>query len=118
MRTTLWRYHLGGGCVLALAYVYLPYPALRVGVLVVLCLATIVATLASIRLWRPARPRPFQLFATGEAVGFVAGSLGSSAAVTRAGGSVAAAALTMVAYLIGIGGYAMLIRARSPGRDR
>src|SRR5215208_2448688 len=114
----LWRYHLGGGCVLALAYVYLPYPPLRVGALVVLCLATIVATLASIRLWRPARPRPFQLFAAGEAVGFVAGSLGSSAAVTRAGGSVAAAALTMVAYLVGMGGYAMLIRSRSPGRDR
>ena len=118
MRTTLWRYHLGGGCVLALAYVYLPYPALRVGALVVLCLATIAATMASIRLWRPSRPRPFKLFATGEAVGFVAGSLGSSAAVTRAGGSVAAAALTVVAYLIGIGGYAMLIRSRSPGRDR
>jgi hypothetical protein len=27
VRTTLWRYHLGGGCVLALAYVYLPFPA-------------------------------------------------------------------------------------------
>lgn len=122
VRTMLWRYHLGGGCVLALAYVYVyvyvPYPPLRVGALVVLCLATIAATLASIRLWRPARPRPFQLFAAGEAVGFVAGSLGSSAAVTRAGGSVAAAVLTMVAYLIGIGGYAMVIRSRSPGRDR
>jgi diguanylate cyclase (GGDEF)-like protein len=118
VRTTLWRYHLGGGCVLALAYVYLPYPALRVGSLAVLCLATIAATLVSIRLWRPSRPRVFQLFAIGEAVGFIAGSLGSSAAVTRAGGSVAAAALTMVAYLIGIVGYAMLIRSRSPGRDR
>ena len=30
----------------------------------------------------------------------------------------AAAALTMVAYLIGIAGYALLIRTRSPGRDR
>ena len=30
----------------------------------------------------------------------------------------AAAVLTMVAYLIGIGGYALLIQARSPGRDR
>ena len=69
VRTMLWRYHLGGGCVLALAYVYVPYPPLRVGALVVLCLATIAATLASIRLWRPARPRPFQLFAAGEAVG-------------------------------------------------
>ena len=118
MRTTLWRYHLGGGCVLALAYVYLPFPALRVGALVVLCVATVAATLASIRLWRPARRLPFLLFAAGEAVGFVAGSLGSSAAVTRAGGSVAAAALTMVAYVIGIVGYAVLIRARSPGRDR
>ena len=49
MRTTLWRYHLGGGCVLALAYVYLPFPALRIGALVVLCLATVAATLASIR---------------------------------------------------------------------
>jgi hypothetical protein len=69
VRTMLWRYHLGGGCVLALAYVYLPYPPLRVGALVVLCLATIVATLASIRLWRPARPRPFQLFAAGRRSG-------------------------------------------------
>jgi diguanylate cyclase len=118
VRTTLWRYHLGGGCVLALAYVYLPFPRLRIGVLVVLCLATIAATLASVRLWRPARPLPFLLFAAGEAVGFVAGAIGSSTAVTRAGGSVAAAALTMVAYLIGIAGYAILIRARSPGRDR
>ena len=75
-----------------------------------LCLATIAATLAAIRLWRPARREPFLLFAGGEAVGFAAGALGSSAAVTRAGGSVAAAALTMVAYLIGIGGYAVLIR--------
>jgi hypothetical protein len=91
VRTTLWRYHLGGGCVLALAYVYLPLAGLRVGALVVLCLATIAATLASIRLWRPAQRLPFLLFAAGEAVGFVAGSLGSSAAVTRAGGSVAAA---------------------------
>ncbi|HTE70300.1 MAG TPA: EAL domain-containing protein [Actinomycetes bacterium] len=118
MRTTLWRYHLGGGCVLALAYVYLPFPVLRIGSLVALCLATIAATLASIRLWRPARRLPFYLFAAGEAVGFVAGTLGSSAAVTRAGGSPAAAALTMVAYLIGIAGYALVIRARSPGRDR
>gem|GEM_PF-3284898 len=47
----------------------------------------------------------------------MAGSLGSSAAVTRAGASVAAAALTCVAYLIGIAGYALLIRTRSPGRD-
>jgi len=31
---------------------------------------------------------------------------------------VAAAALTMVAYVIGIVGYAILIRTRSPGRDR
>jgi len=118
VRTTLWRYHLGGGCVLALAYVYLPFPVLRIGSLVALCLATIAATLASIRLWRPARRLPFYLFAAGEAVGFVAGTLGSSAAVTRAGGSPAAAALTMVAYLIGIAGYALVIRARSPGRDR
>ena len=58
MRTTLWRYHLGGGCGLALAYVYLPFPALRIGVLVALCLATIAATLAAIRLWRPARREP------------------------------------------------------------
>ncbi|HEV8424235.1 MAG TPA: EAL domain-containing protein [Actinomycetes bacterium] len=118
MRTTMWRYHLGGGCVLALAYVYLPSPALRIGSLVALCLATIAATLASIRLWRPARQLPFYLFAAGEAVGFVAGTLGSSAAVTRAGGSPAAAALTIVAYLIGIAGYAVVIRTRSPGRDR
>jgi diguanylate cyclase len=118
VRTTLWRYHLGGGCVLALAYVYLPFPALRTAALILLCLATIAATLVSVRLWRPARRLPFQLFAAGEAVGFVAGSLGSSAAVTRAGGSPAAAALTMVAYVIGIAGYAVLIRTRSPGRDR
>jgi len=118
VRTTLWRIHLGGGCLLALAYVYLPFPALRTGSLIVLCLATIAATLGSVRLWKPAHRLPFHLFAAGEAVGFVAGSLGSSAAVTRAGGSVAAAALTMVAYLIGIAGYALLIRARSPGRDR
>jgi hypothetical protein len=85
---------------------------------VALCLATIAATLASVRLWSPARRLPFHLFAAGEAIGFVAGSLGSSAAVTRAGGSVAAAALTCVAYLIGIAGYALLIRTRSPGRDR
>ena len=108
----------GGGCGLALAYAYLLFPALRIGALVALCLATIAATLAAIRLWRPARREPFLLFTAGEAVGFAAGALGSSAAVTRAGGSVAAAALTVVAYLIGIGGYAMLIRARSPGRDR
>jgi diguanylate cyclase (GGDEF)-like protein len=118
VRTTLWRYHLGAGCALALAYVYLPFPALRVGALVVLCLATITATLASIRLWRPPRRLPFYLFAAGEAVGFVAGALGSSAAVTRAGGSPVAAALTTVAYLIGIAGYALVIRTRSPGRDR
>jgi diguanylate cyclase len=118
VRTTLWRYHLGGGCVLALAFVYLPFPALRVGSMVALCLATIVATLASIRLWQPPRRLPFHLFAAGETVGFVAGFLGSSATVTRAGGSVAAAALTIVAYVIGIAGYAVLIRARSPGRDR
>ena len=43
----------------------------------------------------PERRLPFRLFAAGEAVGFVAGSLGSPAAVTRAGGSVAAAVLTM-----------------------
>jgi diguanylate cyclase len=118
VRARLWRYHLGGGCVLALAYLYLPSPALRIGALVVLCLGTIAATLVSIRLWRPARRLPFCLFAAGEAVGFVAGTLGSSVAVTRAGGSLAAAALTLVAYLIGIAGYALLIRTRSPGRDR
>jgi hypothetical protein len=36
VRTTLWGYHLGAGCLLALAYLYLPYPALRVGSLLVL----------------------------------------------------------------------------------
>jgi diguanylate cyclase (GGDEF)-like protein len=118
VRTTLWRYHLGGGFALALAYVYLPLPALRVGVMAAVSVATIAATLVSVRLWRPARRRPFHLFAAGEAVGFVAGALGSSAAVTRAGGSPAAAALTLVAYLIGIAGYALVIRARHPGRDR
>jgi hypothetical protein len=70
-----------------LAYVYLPFAGLRVGALVVLCVATIAATLATIRLWRPAQRLPFLLFAAGEAVGFVAGSLGSSAAVTPAGGA-------------------------------
>jgi hypothetical protein len=59
VRTTLWRYHLGGGCVLALAYVYLPIPTLRVGALVVLCVATVAATLAATRLCRPARRLPF-----------------------------------------------------------
>ena len=118
MRTTLWRYHLGGGLALALAYVYLPVPALRTTALAVLGLTTIVATLCALRLWRPVRRLPFQLFAAGEAVGFVAGSLGSSVAVTGAGGNPLAAALTIVAYLIGIGGFALVVRARSPGRDR
>jgi hypothetical protein len=110
VRTRLWQFHLGGGCALALAYVYLPYPALRIGAMALLCLATIAATLAAVRLWRPAWREPFRFFA--------AGAFGSSAAVTRAGGSVAAAALTCVAYLIGIVGYALLIRTRSPGRTR
>ena len=43
----------------------------------------------------------------------MAGSLGSSAAVTRRG-RVAGGCLTMVAYLIGIAGYAVLIPRRSP----
>jgi diguanylate cyclase (GGDEF)-like protein len=118
VRTTLWRYHLGGGCALTLAYVYLPHPAVRTGAMIVLCLATIVATLVALRLWRPARRLPFQLFAAGEAVGFLAGAAGSSAAVTSAGGSPLAAVLTVLAYLIGIAGYALVIRTRSPGRDR
>jgi diguanylate cyclase (GGDEF)-like protein len=118
VRTTLWRYHLGGGCALALVYVCLPSPGPRIGSMIVLSLATIAATLAAVRLWQPARRLPFYLFAAGETVGFVAGSLGSSAAVTRAGGSLAAAVLTVVAYLIGIAGYAMVIRTRNPGRDR
>jgi hypothetical protein len=76
VRTRLWRFHPGGGCLLALAYVYLPYPPLRVGAMAVLCLATIAATLAAIRLWRPARRERFLLFAAGEAVGFAAGPPG------------------------------------------
>jgi len=118
VRTTLWRYHLGGGLALALAYVYLPVPALRTAALTVLGLATIAATLSALRLWRPVRRLPFRLFAAGEAVGFVAGSLGSSVAVTGAGGNPVAAALTVVAYLIGIAGFALVVRARNPGRDR
>jgi hypothetical protein len=114
VRTTLWRYHLGGGLALALAYVYLPVPALRMAALAVLGLATIAATLAALRLWRPVRRLPFYLFAAGEAVGFVAGSLGSSVAVAGAGGNPAAAALTIVAYLIGIAGFALVVRARTP----
>jgi hypothetical protein len=114
VRTTLWRYHLGGGLALALAYVYLPVPALRTAALAVLGLATIAATLAALRLWRPVRRLPFYLFAAGEAVGFVAGSLGSSVAVAGAGGNPAAAALTIVAYLIGIAGFALVVRARTP----
>jgi diguanylate cyclase (GGDEF)-like protein len=118
VRTTLWRYHLGGGLALALAYVYLPIPALRMAALAVLGLATITATLGALRLWRPVRRLPFYLFAAGETVGFVAGSLGSSVAVTGAGGNPVAAALTVVAYLIGIAGFALVVRARAPGRDR
>jgi diguanylate cyclase len=118
VRTTLWRYHLGGGLALALAYVYLPVPALRTAALALLGLATIAATLYALRLWRPVRRLPFQLFAAGEAVGFVAGSLGSSVAVTGAGGNPLAALLTVVAYLLGIAGFALVVRARNPGRDR
>ena len=118
MRTTLWRYHLGGGLALALAYVYLPVPAMRTAALALLGLATIAATLSAPRLWRPVRRLPFYLFAAGEAVGFVAGSLGSSVAVTGAGGNPAAAVLTVAAYLIGIAGFALVVRARIPGRDR
>jgi hypothetical protein len=76
VRTTLWRYHLGGGCVLALAYVYLPFAGLRVGALVVLCVATIAATLATIRLWRPAQRLPFLLFAAGRRSGSSPGRSG------------------------------------------
>jgi hypothetical protein len=47
VRSTLWRYHLGGGLALALAYVYLPAPALRTAALAVLGLTTIVATLSA-----------------------------------------------------------------------
>jgi len=118
VRTTLWRYHLGGGLALALAYVYLPVPAMRTAALALLGLATIAATLSAPRLWRPVRRLPFYLFAAGEAVGFVAGSLGSSVAVTGAGGNPAAAVLTVAAYLIGIAGFALVVRARIPGRDR
>ena len=118
MRTTLWRYHLGGGLALAGAYVYLPVPALRTAALAVLGLTTIAATLGALRLWRPVRRLPFYLFAAGEAVGLVAGSLGSSVAVTGAGGNPVAAALTVVAYLIGIAGFALVVRARTLGRDR
>ena len=81
MRTTLWRYHLGGGCVLALAYVYLPFPALRIGALVALCLATIAATLAAIRLWRPARRE--RLFWGGGLDGHCATSLSAGRAPAR-----------------------------------
>jgi hypothetical protein len=66
----------------------------------VLCLATIAATLAAIRLWRPTRREPFLFFAAGEAVGFAAGAFGSSAAVTRAGGSVAGCALLFLLVLV------------------
>jgi len=118
VRTTLWRYHLGGGLALALAYVYLPVPAMRTAALALLGLATIAATLSAPRLWRPVRRLPFYLFAAGEAAGFVAGSLGSSVAVTGAGGNPAAAVLTVAAYLIGIAGFALVVRARIPGRDR
>jgi len=118
VRTTLWRYHLGGGLALAGAYVYLPVPALRTAALAVLGLTTIAATLGALRLWRPVRRLPFYLFAAGEAVGLVAGSLGSSVAVTGAGGNPVAAALTVVAYLIGIAGFALVVRARTLGRDR
>ena len=76
MRTTLWRYHLGVGLVLAVAYVYLPVPALRAAALAVVGLATIVATLAALRLWHLLRRLPFWLFAAGEAVGFAAGRRG------------------------------------------
>lgn len=48
MRTTLWRYHLGGGCALALGYVYLRFPPLRIAALVALSLATIAATLTCV----------------------------------------------------------------------
>ena len=93
---------------------YLPVPALRTAAMALLGLATIVATLCALRLWRPVRRLPFQLFATGEAVGFVAGSLGSSVAVTGAGGNPLAALLTVVAYLIGIAGFALVVRAAIP----
>jgi hypothetical protein len=84
----------------------------------VLGLTTIVATLAALRLWHPARRLPFYLFAAGETVGFAAGALGSSVAVSGAGGKPLAAVLTVAAYLIGIAGFALVVRARSPGRDR
>jgi diguanylate cyclase len=118
VRTTLWRYHLGVGLALAVVYVYLPIAALRTAALAVLGLTTVVATLAALRLWRPARRLPFYMFAAGETVGFAAGSLGFSAAATGAGWNPLAAVLTVTAYLIGIAGFALVVRARSPGRDR
>jgi hypothetical protein len=95
VRTTPWRYHLGVGLALAVAYVYLPAPALRAAALVVLGLTTIVASLAAPRLWQPARRLPFYLFAAGETVGFAAGAVGSSVAVSGAGGNPLAATLRL-----------------------
>jgi hypothetical protein len=117
VRTTLWRCHLGGGRALALAYVYLPFPPRGSRPWWRRAWPPSRPPGLGAAVWSPARRLPFYLFAAGEAVGFVGGSLGSSAAVTRAGGSMAAAALICVAYLIGIAGYALLTRARSPGRD-
>jgi hypothetical protein len=71
----LWRFHLVAGLLIALAYVYVPMPAVHPVTMALLCTGATLAPLIYLRLWRPTGRLVFYLAALAEGLGFISNLL-------------------------------------------
>jgi diguanylate cyclase (GGDEF)-like protein/PAS domain S-box-containing protein len=120
MRRRAWLLYLSCGVAALLAY--LVVPGLHRGWLFnLIALSSPVAIVIAVRIWRPAVPEPWYLFALGQAF-FVAGDVITYNHELFFGTELSfpsdADVMYLAVYPCLITGILMLVRRRSPGRDR
>ena len=120
MKRRAWLAYSGGGVAVTLAYLFVP--GLRLGPLFnLIALSSPVAIVIAVRLWKPETRAPWYLFALGQAL-FVAGDVITYNYDRFFGRELPFPSIGDVFYLSVypclIAGIILLVRKRSPGRDR
>ena len=120
MKSRAWLLYLGGGIAALLGFLLLPH--LRQGwVFNLISLSSPIAIVVAVRMWKPNARAPWYLFALGQTF-FVIGDVITYNYNDFFGTDLPYPSIGDVAYLLVypclVGGLLMLIRQRSPGRDR
>ncbi|HKE53504.1 MAG TPA: hypothetical protein VKC55_01890, partial [Actinomycetota bacterium] len=120
MRARAWLLYLGGGIAALLGFLLVPH--MRQGwVFNLISLSSPVAIVAAVRIWKPEVRTPWYLFALGQTF-FVIGDVITYNYDRFFGTELPYPSIGDVAYLLVypclVGGLLMLIRKRTPGRDR